>query len=111
MSDDLIKLTAREAVRRLEARDITPLDLIDSAEARIARCEPDLNALPTLCLDRAREHARRLMHRDQARPGASAGAAPSPKCGARLRARLEQHMLPPRIRRLACRATDNAGRR
>ena len=61
MSDELIKLTAREAVRRLGTREITPLELIDAAEQRIALCEPALNALPTLCLDRARAHARRLM--------------------------------------------------
>ena len=61
MSDELVRLTAREAVRRLEAREITPLDLIDAAERRIGLCEPALNALPTLCLDRARDHARRLM--------------------------------------------------
>ncbi|MBS0241177.1 MAG: amidase [Proteobacteria bacterium] len=61
MSDDLIRLTAREAVRRLSRREISPLDLIDAAERRIAQCEPAINALPTLCLDRARHHAKRLM--------------------------------------------------
>ena len=61
MSDELIRLTAREAVRRLSNGDITPLDLIDAAEKRIAACEPAINALPTLCLDRARDHARQLM--------------------------------------------------
>jgi amidase len=61
MSDELIRLSAREAVRRIEAKEITPLDLIDAAEKRIALCEPALNALPTLCFDRARDHARRLM--------------------------------------------------
>ena len=61
MPSDLIRLTAREAVRRLAAREITPLDLIDAAEKRIAECEPAINALPTLCLDRARDHARSLM--------------------------------------------------
>jgi amidase len=61
MSNDLIQLTAREAIRRLEAREITPLDLIDAAARRIAECEPSINALPTLCLDRARDHAKRLM--------------------------------------------------
>ncbi len=61
MSNELIKLTAREAIRRLEVREITPLDLIDAAAERIAACEPQINALPTLCLDRARDHARRLM--------------------------------------------------
>ena len=61
MSEDLIRLTATEAVRRLRAREISPLDLIDAAEARIAEVEPAVNALPTLCLDRARAHARDLM--------------------------------------------------
>ena len=61
MTSDLIRLTAREAVRRLAKREISPLDLIDAAEKRIAACEPAINALPTLCLDRAREHAKRLL--------------------------------------------------
>ena len=57
----MIRLTATEAVARLKRGDITPLDLIDAAERRIAEVEPAINALPTLCFDRAREHARRLM--------------------------------------------------
>ena len=61
MPDDLIRLTAREAVRRLGKREISPLDLIDAAAKRIAQCEPAINALPTLCLERARDHAKRLM--------------------------------------------------
>lgn len=59
--DELIRLTAVEAVARLRRGDITPLDLIDAAERRIAEVEPAINALPTLCFERAREHARRLM--------------------------------------------------
>jgi hypothetical protein len=59
--DELFRLTATEAVALLKRGDITPLDLIDAAERRIAEVEPAINALPTLCLDRAREHARRLM--------------------------------------------------
>lgn len=61
MTDELIRMTAREAVRRLGRGEITPLELIDAAARRIAACEPKVNALPTLCLDRARDHARRLM--------------------------------------------------
>jgi amidase len=61
MSDALIRLTATEAVARLRRREISPLELIDAAERRIAAVEPAVNALPTLCLDRARAHARRLM--------------------------------------------------
>jgi amidase len=61
MSEELIRLTATEAVTRLKRREISPLDLIDAAAARIAAVEPAVNALPTLCLDRARDHAKRLM--------------------------------------------------
>jgi len=61
MSDELIRLSATEAAARLKAGDITPLDLIDAAEARIAAVDGAVNALPTLCLDRARDHARALM--------------------------------------------------
>jgi amidase len=62
MIDDLIRLTATEAVARLKRREISPLDLIDAAEKRIGSVEPAVNALPTLCLDRARNHARQLMN-------------------------------------------------
>ncbi len=61
MTQDLIRLTATEAVARLRTREISPLDLIDAAAARIAAVEPAVNALPTLCFDRARAHAKRLM--------------------------------------------------
>jgi amidase len=54
-------LSATEAAAKLKAGEITPLDLIDAAEARIAAVDGDVNALPTLCLDRARDHARALM--------------------------------------------------
>lgn len=60
-SDDLIRMTATEAVARLTSGEVTPLDLIDAAEARIAACEPLLNALPTTCFEHARAHAQRIM--------------------------------------------------
>jgi amidase len=61
MSDELIKLTASEAVQRLKAGDISPLEMISAAEKRIIEVEPAINALPTLCLERARSSAKRLM--------------------------------------------------
>src|SRR5512141_2183509 len=61
MSDDLIRLSATEAVARLRNGEISPLELIDAAEQRIAQIEPAVNALPTLCFERARAHARELM--------------------------------------------------
>ena len=61
MTDDLCKLTAVEAVALLKKREISPLDLIEASARRIAEVEPAVNALPTLCLDRARDHAKRIM--------------------------------------------------
>jgi amidase len=62
MSDELWKMTAVEAVARLKKREITPLDLVEASATRIADVEPEVNALPTLCLDRARDHAKRIMN-------------------------------------------------
>jgi amidase len=59
--DDVTRLTATEAVAQLHRGEVSPLDLIDAAAERIAAVEPQVNALPTLCLDRARDHAKRLM--------------------------------------------------
>jgi amidase len=59
--NELCRLTASAAVDLLRRREVSPLDLIEAAAARIAETEPRLNALPILCLDRARERAERLM--------------------------------------------------
>jgi amidase len=59
--NELCKLTAVEAVARLRKREISPLDLVEASAKRIAEVEPAVNALPTLCLDRARDHAKRIM--------------------------------------------------
>lgn len=61
MADELYRKTAGEVVALLRGGEVSPLELIDEVEARTGAVEPDINALPTLCLDRAREHARRLM--------------------------------------------------
>ncbi len=77
MQADLIRKSATEVVGLLRRREVTPLELIDVAAARIAAVEPLVNALPTLCLDRARDHAKRLMERREpeaeAEPGWLAG--------------------------------------
>jgi amidase len=67
--NDLIKLTATEAVARLKAGDISPMDLIDASEARVAEVDGAVNALPTRCFDRAREHAKNLKVPDDPDPG------------------------------------------
>lgn len=59
--NDLINLTAREALSLLKRGEVSPVELIDAAATRIAETDSAINALPTLCLERAREHARKLM--------------------------------------------------
>jgi amidase len=63
---EFIKWTATEAVARLRSGEVSPLELIDAAERRIADTNPRINAMVTLCVERAREHARRLMNEPRA---------------------------------------------
>lgn len=70
---DLIRLTAVDIVRGLKAGEITPLDCLDALEARIAAVDGAVNALPTLCFERARAQAARLMERPLAERGPLAG--------------------------------------
>jgi amidase len=60
MSDELIALSAVEAAQRLRRCELRPLDLVEAALARIAEVDPVVNAMPTLCAERARAHALRL---------------------------------------------------
>src|SRR5437879_1452478 len=66
MSDEFWRMSAVEAVARLRQGEISPLELVEASARRIAEVEPAVNALPTLCLDRARDHARRIMQGDPA---------------------------------------------
>ena len=61
MNDELIRLTATEAVARLRRREISPLELIDAAAARIEAVDAKVNALPIRFIDIARENARKFM--------------------------------------------------
>jgi amidase len=67
-----------EAVRLLRRGELSPLELVEASAARIAATDPHLNALPTLCLERARDQARRIMRegRDRERPAAWLGGLP-----------------------------------
>ncbi|MBT4393602.1 MAG: amidase, partial [Acidiferrobacteraceae bacterium] len=53
MTNELIKLSAREVHRLLRGKDISPLQLLDALEERIAEVDQAVNAVPTLCFDRA----------------------------------------------------------
>jgi amidase len=65
---ELWKMTAVEAVTRLKAKEISPLDLVEASARRIEAVEPAVNAMPTLCFDRARDHAKRIMAGGEAGP-------------------------------------------
>lgn len=62
---DLCAMSAREVVKLLKDKEVSPAELLDASYQRIAQVEPSVNAMPTLCEDRARgslsqlsEHAR-----------------------------------------------------
>src|SRR4029434_5689590 len=57
----LVRETACAIVGKLKSGEVTPLDLLDVLEKRIADVDGKVNALPTLCFDRARKHATDLM--------------------------------------------------
>lgn len=69
----LIKQTATALVAGLNKGEITPHDLLDALEARIAEVDGKVNALPTLCFDRARAHADALMKKPLGERGRLAG--------------------------------------
>src|ERR1700722_9672870 len=75
MSSDqeLVRATACAIVDRLNSGEVTPLDLLDVLERRIAEVEGKVNALPTLCFDRARTHAKALMKKPLGERGLLAG--------------------------------------
>jgi len=73
MSDDLIRQDAVSVVARLKKGEVTPHDLLDALEKRIAAVNGPVNALPTLCFDRAHAHADRLMKMPLAERGQLAG--------------------------------------
>ncbi len=51
---ELISKRAVEVVALLRGDEISPLDALDALEARIAEVDGEINALPTLCFERAR---------------------------------------------------------
>src|ERR1700730_15727302 len=70
---ELIKADAVTIVDLLQRGEVTPHDLLDALEARIAAVDGSVNALPTLCFERARAHADRLMRMPVSARGPLAG--------------------------------------
>jgi amidase len=69
----LVRATACAIVDKLNKSEVTPLDLLDALEQRIAEVDGQVNALPTLCFDRARSHAKELMKKPVGERGLLAG--------------------------------------
>jgi len=59
--NDLIQSTAQKLVEALRDEKLSPHELLDALEKRINEVDGAVNALPTLCFDRARQEADRLM--------------------------------------------------
>ena len=75
MSGDngLIDRSACEVVGLLKSGDVTPDDLLDALETRIGQVDGAVNALPTLCFERARLAAKELMRKPADARGLLAG--------------------------------------
>jgi amidase len=58
---DVLKMTARQAVDLLKKKQVSPLELIEASERRVDEIDHLINALPIRCYDRARVNARKLM--------------------------------------------------
>ena len=71
--DELIGMTAIAAVAGLRRGDFSPLELLDALQARIGVVDGKINALPTLCFERARLQVRALMQKPAGERGLLAG--------------------------------------
>ncbi len=54
---ELIKMPATQIVGLLKAKKVSSMELLNEVEARIQSIDSSINALPTLCFERARAHA------------------------------------------------------
>lgn len=63
---ELCALSAVDAVDALKKGDVSPTELLEASLTRIAEVEPDINALPIVMADRAREHVANLTPGDEA---------------------------------------------
>lgn len=61
--DELLSLSATELIRCMRAREVSPLELVETHIARIEAVNPELNALVTSIFEQARAEARRATER------------------------------------------------
>jgi len=67
--DELYERTARDVVNLLARREIAPIDAVEAALARIEAVDGRVNAIPTVCAERARERAKALLYPEYPGPG------------------------------------------
>lgn len=60
---ELSRKTATDVVNMLRKGEIAASEALEAAVARIAQVEPAVNAMPTLCIDRAREELKAIGRR------------------------------------------------
>jgi amidase len=70
---ELWQLSATEVVDRLRRREVSPVEVLDAAAARIEAVEPKVNALPIRFFDDARAQAKAFQHKSEYHPGWLAG--------------------------------------
>ena len=58
--NEILKFSAFEVSQLLHNRQISPVELVKISAERIAEIEPNVNAMPTLCIERAMEKAQML---------------------------------------------------
>ena len=57
---ELVELTASSAVSRLVSGEVSPLEMLDAALARHSEVDGEINAMPTLCAERAASKAHEI---------------------------------------------------
>lgn len=58
--EKIISMPAHEVVSLLKQNKVSPIELIDIAEERIREVDGQINAVPTLCIERAKAKAKEL---------------------------------------------------
>ena len=71
--NELVKLTANDVVARLKSGEIAIQELLDALQDRISSVDKKVNALPTLCFERASAHAKYLQSLPVAERGTLCG--------------------------------------
>ena len=70
---ELVEKDAVDIAHLLKGGEISPLEVIDALETRTLAVDPMVNAVPTTCFDRARNHATALMNMPNEDRGILAG--------------------------------------